>query len=889
MKKMIRFSAVMLLTFMFGAGVHSSAFAQAGVTRVTLSNGLQVIVVPDRIAPVVTTELTYKAGSNEQQYAGEAHALEHMMFRGTKNVSSAQLYEIGQLLGGDYDADTKPTSTQYFFTVPSQYMDLALRLESDRARHVLLTQGGWTAERGAIEQEVTQDQSDPFENLELRTILPAIFAGTPYAKDTLGTLQSFNHEIDAKAIRKYFQTWYHPNNAVLVIAGDVDPARAVREARAYFGSIPAQKVPSKPVVTPKPLKAATYHVTTDYPVTIAAMALQTPGWSDKDYAAVQVLEAVLDNQRSDLFGLVASGKAFGAAFVDVQPQPHATASLLYGVIPTTTKPDAFMAQLQSVIANYQKTGVPADLVEVAKRRALADKEYENNSIAGVADAWSVAVGTMDQKSPDEAIAAIQQVSVADVNRVLRRYLDPRHAITVYATPSNSGKVSTGTAQTKENNAVAPSRSEPLPAWAQAAFAHISVPAQTLSPVSMTLSNGMRLIVQTERVSPTVVVSGEIDTNEALQAPADKLGVQDIVDGLFPFGTTQYDRLQLREQLDAIAGEMQAGSSFSLQVASAQFDRGVQLLAGDELQPAFPDQAFSIVKMQEVQGLSGEENTPQHLSDVALAQALYPSGDPANAFATTKTAGTVTLDDVKAFYAKAFRPDETTVAVIGDVTPEQAKAVFEKYFGSWKAQGPKPNLALPAVPPNKATSVQVPDPSRVQSAVQLAQVTDLKRSDPGWAQVEVGNAVLGGNGAFSTLLMDDLRTNNGLVYSAYSLLESHKNRSVFAINYACDPDKILPAQAMALRDVRSMESGKIDPARLQRGKAMLISDIPLRQQSFGGIARGFLTYASLGLPLDQPTIDARRELAASSSTVQAALRTWIDPSRFVRVILGPGPK
>ncbi|HET6896352.1 MAG TPA: pitrilysin family protein [Candidatus Baltobacteraceae bacterium] len=890
MKNMIRIACAAALAI--GVGIFAQAPADAqllGVTRAALKNGLQVVVIHDPLAPVVTSELVYKVGSNEQQFPGEAHALEHMMFRGTKNVSSAQIYEIGQLLGGDYDADTRRTSTQYYFTVPAQYLDVALRLEADRARNLLLTQKGWEAERGAIEQEVTQDDSSPFQKLEERTVLPAIFAGTPYAKDTLGTQDSFQNKITAGTLRKFYETWYRPNNAVLVIAGNVDPAQTLRSVHTYFDGIPAKKVPAKPVVHPKALKPATYRVTTDYPVTIAAMALQTPGWSDKDYAAVQVLEAVLDNQRADLYGLVAAGKAFASGFVDVQAEPHATASLLYGVIPASTKPEDFMAQLQAVVAAYQKSGVPADLVEVAKRRALADKEFANNSISGIASAWSDAIGMMGQQSPDQQIAAIQRVTLADVNRVLRKYVDPKHAILVYATPNNSGKTSIGSPQTKEQNAVPPSKSEPLPAWAQAAFSHVSVPAQTLSPVSMTLSNGMHLIVQPEHVSHTVVVHGQVDTSEAIQAPAAKLGVEDIVNGLFPFGTAQYDRLQLRQQLDAIAAEMQAGTSFSLSVLSSQFDRGVRLLADDELHPAFPAQAFGIVKMQEVQGLTGEEKTPQHLSDVALAKALYPANDPQNAFASPQTAEAVTADDVKAYYEKAFRPDETTVVVIGDVTPQHARSVFEKYFGAWKASGPKPDLFLPAIARNKAASVQVPDPSRVQSAVQLAQVMDLKRSDPQWAQVQVANAVLGANGAFGTLLMDDLRTTGGLAYYAYSSMQSHKNRTTFMIQYASDPGKVNAAEQMALRDVRIMRSGKIDPARLQRGKTMLISDIPLRQQSFDGIANGFLTYAGEGLPLDQATIDARRELSASAKSVQSAFSKWIDPNAFVRVVLGPPSK
>jgi zinc protease len=280
-------------------------------------------------------------------------------------------------------------------------------------------------------------------------------------------------------------------------------------------------------------------------------------------------------------------------------------------------------------------------------------------------------------------------------------------------------------------------------------------------------------------------------------------------------------------------------------------------------------------------------SPDHLTDVALNKALFPPQDPVQKFATPQTAGAVTMDDVKAYYAKVYRPDMTSVVVIGDVTPDQAKATFEKYFGSWTAQGPKPDVALPSVPKNSAQSVTVPDVGRVQSDVQLAQVLDLKRANPDWAALQVANNLLGGGG-FGSLLMDDLRVKHGYVYSAYSSIDSNENRATFTIGYACDPDKILPAQQLALADLRSLESGNISADRLRRSKAMLMSDVPLRSASFDGVANQLLRYASLDLPLDQATIDAQRELAASSTSVKAALVKWVAPDNFVRVVKGPGP-
>lgn len=876
-------AAAALLVF---SGAKAASAQGLDVTRATLKNGMQVVVVHDPLAPVATAVLNYRAGSNEQQYPGEAHALEHMMFRGTPDISQTQLFEIGQLMGGDYDADTQAELTQYFFSVPDQYLDAAMRVEADFARHLDLSAAGWSAERGAIKQEVTQDDSIAVQKLVQRTILPSIFKGTPYANDTLGTLYGFDHLINTNVLRKFYGTWYHPNNAIYVIAGNVDGPSTIRKAEQYFGNIPAGTLPAKPKIVLQPVKPASYHVTSDQPYTVVALAFRTPGLNSSDYAATQIAEAVLDNERSALFSLVATGKSLESDVEDIESHPQATATALVSIIPVSASTAAAASDLRSVLGTYRRTGLPADLILAEKQRSIAQAEFRGNSITDLAMEWSQDLAQAGQ-TPDEQISAIRNVTVDDVNRAFRQYFKP--VIAAYAVPKNGGKVVSGAAApAAENNVLTPSKREPLPAWAQTVFSAPQVPAQTLQPTDVTLSNGIRLIVQPMKVSNTVVVQGEILNNEAVEAPAAKLGVADMTAGLFPFGTQQYNRLQLREQLDSIAADVTAGTSFSLQVLTKNFDRGVQLLADEELHPAFPAQAFPIIKQQTVDSLSGEVSAPDRLAEVALNEALFPPQDPMRQFATPQTASAVTLDDVKSFYATAYRPDLTTIVVIGDVTPEGARAAFEKYFGSWKATGPKPDVALPPVPKNAAASKDVPDVGRVQSEVQLAQVLDLKRADPDWAQLTVANNILGGGG-FGSLLMDDLRTTHSYVYDVYSGIESFRNRATFTIGYACDPQNIVPAQRLALRDLQDLSNGTVSENRLGRAKSMLMSDIPLRQQSFSGVAGGLLSYAVLDLPLDQATIDAQRELAATPQTIRGALQRWIDPSAFVRVVQGPAAK
>ncbi|MEO6912480.1 MAG: insulinase family protein, partial [Candidatus Baltobacteraceae bacterium] len=762
-------------------------------------------------------------------------------------------------------------------------------LEASRARGLTISQKNWNIERGAIKNEVTQDDSVAVEKLFVRTILPTLFAGTPYAHDTLGTLYGFNHLINSPQLHDFYTTWYHPNNAVYVITGNVDGPSTIKAVTKYFGSIPAAKLPPRPKVVLQPVKPATYHVDSDQPYSIIALAYRMPGFNSPDYAASQILDAVLNNQRGALFGLTASGKALFTGVQDIESHPLASASAAFMIVPITTKAETAAGDLTSVLSDYRKNGVPADLVEVEKARAIANAEFEGNSIQGLAFQWSDAVAKEGLRSPDQMLGEIKSVSVADVNRVLREYLVPEKSITAFAVPKNLGKITNhpATQLAVESNKLTLLQHDPLPAWAVSAFNHIKVPAQTLQPVDMTLDNGIRLIVEPLHITHTVVVRGSVLSNEQIQAPAGKDGVADVVTGLFPFGTTTYDRIGLREELDKIAAETSAGTTFSLDVLSSQFDRGMQLLADEELHPAFPAADFATVKAQEVGTLTGAMTSPDHLVSVALNKALYPATDPTQRFATPLTAGSVLLDDVKSFYSNVYRPDMTTIVVIGDTTPAAAKAVVEKYFGYWKAQGAKPDVYLPVVVPNKPADLDVPDLGRTQSQVQLAQVNRLSRANPDWATLQVANTILGSGG--SSTLFHDLRDVHGYVYSVYSQLESHFNRGTFGISFASDPNKIVPAQQLALADLRALQTAPMKSTELERGKAMLVSDIPLRQASYDALASQLIGFAELRLPLDQSTIDARRELATTPASLRSIFAKWVRPNDFVRIIQGPAPK
>jgi zinc protease len=882
-------SAGAILIALFAFLSRPVAAAEENVLRATLPNGMRVIIVRNTLAPVVATALNYLAGSDEapKGFPGTAHALEHMMFRGSPGLTADQLANIGSVMGGNFNANTRESLTQYLFTVPSEDLDVALHIEATRMQGLISSEEDWAKERGAIEQEVAQDYSNPSYML-YQQLRAAMFAGTPYEHVALGTRPSFE-KTSAAMLKRFHDTWYAPNNAILIVAGDVDPARTLEKVKALFGAIGAKKLPARPKMKFAAVKATSIALDTDRPNATAVVAMRLPGLDSPDFPALEVLADVLSSHRFDLYGLVPAGKALDADF-SLDPLPRA--SLAYAAVsyPAGGDAKAVESDIRTILAKVAKGGVPAPLVEAAKLQERRATEFQRNSIADLASVWSDTVALYGLRAPEEDLARIEKVTPADVNRVARKYLHLDQAVTAIVTPRGAGKPVASNAGFGGQESIALGEAKPtvLPDWAQSAMGRLEVPPSTLHPVVNTLANGITLIVQPEDVSDTISVYGHIRNRPETETPPGKDGVAPILEQLFSYGSESLDRLAFEKALDDIGATARAGTDFAIQVLSPDFDRGVQLLADNELHPALPQGAMTIVQEQYARVVEARLKSPGYLATRAVRTALFPKDDPALRDATPQTVRSLNRDDLLQYDKTVFRPDLTTIVVIGHVTPERARATIEKYFAGWTATGPKPPVDLPVPPPNKAAAVAVPDESRVQDNVVLAQTLALNRADPDYYALQLGSSVLGG-GFYSTRLSIDLRKNAGLVYSVGSELQVGRTRGNYFVQYASDPENVTKAANIVNREIVTMQTVPVPGDELDRSKMMLLRQIPLSEASIAAIARGMLNRRELDLPLDESTLAAQRYIALTPAQVQDAFRKWIRPADLVRVTQGPPPQ
>jgi zinc protease len=328
---------------------------------------MRVVVIRNPLAPVVTVEQNYLVGGDEspEGFPGMAHAQEHMAFRGCSGLTADQMAAIFAQLGGFGDADTQQNITQYISTVPAADLDIALRVDSACMQSIEDSQEEWIQEKGAIEQEVASDLSDPMYRSLMR-LNQDMFAGTNYANDSLGTKESFD-TTTGEVLRQFYQDWYAPNNAILVIAGDVQPDEALGVVKELYGGIPRKQLPPRPEIKLQPVKSESFTLESNLADLQVFIAFRMPGTSSPDFAATKILVDVLASERGDLYEMVPQGKAMLTGFDLAETYRMGSVAFASAVLPAGEDPASALAEMREILRDYAANGVPEGLVEAAKR------------------------------------------------------------------------------------------------------------------------------------------------------------------------------------------------------------------------------------------------------------------------------------------------------------------------------------------------------------------------------------------------------------------------------------------------------------------------------------------------------------------------------------------
>lgn len=888
---MNRVSIVAAIAFALLAPVSAGAQSgpgDAGIFSTTLHNGLRVVVVEDPAAPVVQTSVWYGFGSLEETpgKTGLAHALEHMLFRGTPEISAGGLDDITARLGAEMNGETDYDYTQFYFEMPADKLDVALYIEADRMQHAALRAADWAVERNAVLNEIDGDASSPFFSL-LARVRAAAFPGQPAGRTPVGIREDVANATVAD-IARYYHEWYAPNNATLVVAGDVSHAVVFAKARRYFDGVPSKNLPARPHTSPSPASGRTVEAEFPFPFEILDMAYAVPGDMQKGEPAISTLATLLENQRSPFYrALVQSNIALA---IEANADTQLRGGLLHVFIVLNPGRSASEAQsvFQSTLDAVLQNGFAPDLVSAAKRLTIAERLYSADSIDGIGSLAGYTYGIVNEKIADED-SRLAALTGDDLLAATRTYLS-KPTVVGHLTPNESpphGNSQKSSAQASDDfSKRVPNGPIVQPAWIAKAIRTPSSARSVLSPVAFRLSNGVRVVVQIKNDRPTFVLRGKIASSPAFE-PMGQEGVGRLAAAVADYGSAAFPFEERRKAIDGMGAFVTTGDSFSAQGISSDFERIVAILADGEAHPTFADPWFDVERSQLANSLQSEANISGVQIDRAYDRLLLATDDPTLRQPTGQSVSSITRNDLIAYTKRYWRPDLTTIAIVGNISPERVRSALEASFGAWHADGGKPDPHLMAMPP-AASGHDFIGTAANQVYIRLGQPA-LSRSNKDYDTFLVLNQILGGSGAFESRLWQELRQKRGLVYSVSSSLEADADRGDFRVELSASPQRVVEAVEFVRKQLETLQSEPVSATELQEAKIRLVGNALLEEASSSGQAKQIIDIATNDLPLDYYRTLNDRFARITPADVQRVAREYLHPGRLVEVYAGPsGP-
>lgn len=876
-----------------------------GVQKRVLDNGLTVLTKEVHTAPVVSVQVWYKVGSRNESAGqnGIAHQLEHLMFKGTGD-RPIQFGRLFSALGSQSNAFTSYDETAYFGTVERNKLNALLVLEADRMENSTIGDSQLTSEKKVVISELQGYENSPNYRLD-RTVMKAAFPDRAYGLPVGGT-KSDVQKFSIQQVQDYYKKYYTPNNATLVVTGDFDTAETLQTIQQTFGKLPqrqavasssqivssqiaSSQIPSRPVASTR--EPIVLREPGSSP--LLQMVYPLPDIKHPDVPAIDVMDMILTGGRSSRLyqNLVESGLASS-----VNAYPAELLEPGWYDISATAAPGQDLAKIQQVLqqslTEIREKPVSAEELQRAKVQLQATFVLNNQDISSQASqlAYNQTIAG-DYQYSDRYLQAISQVTIADIQRVAKTYLDPaKQTVGTFEPTLVDGKPgsSSSSSRTTENfSPGAPVDPAEVARYLPPAIAMDDRP-QPL-PEEINLPNGLKILLLKDSSAPTVNLSGHIDAGSAYDS-AEKAGVALLTSDNLMNGTTTQNALTLAKSME------DRGSSLSFSVNREGVNIGGDALAkdlpqvvstlADVLQNAsFPSDQLELSRQRELTSLKSQLDNPQVLARRTFQQAIYPVNHPFHAFPTETSLKQVTQNDVVQFYKTHYRPDTTLMALVGDFDVAEVRSLFEKALGNWKAIGDRPKLNVSAISlPSSTDRLNSVMPGKAE-AVTMLGYGGISRQDPRFYAALVMNQVLGGD-TLASRLGTEVRDRQGLTYGIYSYFQSGIYPGPFLVLMQTSPEDANKAIDSTVALLRQFQEG-ITPAELEAAKRSLTSSYPVDLSDPSSLVSEIASNATYGLSRDEIQKFPQQIEAVTIAQVQQTIRELIHPDQLVIVTAGPG--
>ena len=852
-----------------------------------LKNGLTLIVHEDHKAPIVAVNIWYHVGSKNEKRGrtGFAHLFEHLMFNGSENYKGEYFTPFERAGATDQNGTTNEDRTNYLENVPTNALDMALWMESDRMGHLVgaIDQAKLDEQRGVVQNEKRQDENEPYGTV-WEFLTPRLFPPNhPYSWTTIGSMEDLS-SAKLEDVKEWFQTYYGPANAVLVIAGDVDPKVAREKVEHYFGDIPpgppvgrqdawiAKRTGSqRGVLQDRVPQARLYRV------------WNVPGWGSADGEYLGLLGRVLSaGKTSRLYKRLVYDDQIAtdvAAYVDTRE----IGGLF--VIQATARPGDDLTKVERAVneemARLLRTGpTPAELARV-KTDFRADLIRGIERIGGFGGKSDVlAQGAVFAGRPDLYKVRLQRVASAttvDLQRVAKQWLaDGDYTLEVRPFP-NYQTATAGADRSKVPEPGAP-------------------PAAKFPDLERaTLSNGLKIVLAERPSVPQVRFDLLLDAGFAADQSAEP-GTANMTLAMLDEGTQRRTSLQISEELQRLGASLSAFSrldysSVTLDALKENLDPSLALFSDVVLNPSFPQRDFDRLKKQQLAAIEREKAEPFTMALRAFPELVYPTGHayatPWSGTGTEESAAKITRADVAAFHRAWFKPNHATLIVVGATTMGEIRPKLERLFAAWKP-GDIPAKNVKDVAPPATPAVYLIDRPGALQTVILAGNLAPPKNNPNEVPIEVMDALLGGN--FGSRINMNLREDKHWSYGAGSFIRDARGQRPFVAYAPVQTDKTKESLVELAKELQGiLKDRPVDSTELAQAKSSLTLTLPGEWETMAAVDATIRSIVTFGL--DDRYFDTypTKVRAVDSAQVPAAAAQVVHPNRLVWLIVGDRAK
>lgn len=876
-------------------------------TERTLPNGLRIYALRSLTTSNVAVQVWYRVGAKDdpRERSGFAHLFEHLMFKATRNMPSEQMDRLTEDVGGYNNAVTRDDYTAYYEYVPAAHLQALLFAEADRMSSLVVDAASLESERSVVRDELTRSTTArPYGNLLSKYLSASEYSVHPYARSAIGNLA----DLDAATlgeVRAFHRMYYRPDNAVLVVSGNFDPVSLNKWIDKYFGPLgsPASPVPRTTADEPA-RKAATVYTVRDRntPLPAVFMSWHAPPNRHEDVSALMVLNTVLGSgDASRLSRALVQNAGLARSVESSLDTKEQTGNLVVRAFLGATS-DVQQAQnaIAETVAGLARNLISTAELERAKAQLVTSALRERETAEGKAEA--LALGVMidgDPGAADRRLSEIATVTADDVRKVALRYLQPEQSATIRQVPADGQPLpgivdAIEPASTVHTTALAPIIGDGKPATPERMTSTIPSPGLPLPPVppqvtDTRLGNGLRLVTAERPDSAlstiTLIAKPPLGRQAKMPAAALALTVQSMLGG-----TTSRTATQIAQQVEGLGATILArtdvnGASIEMTVRSDHLEDAAALLADIVQRPVFPVKEVERIRGRLVDASGLVVRDPQRLAGFAAARVLMgdtPLGTPAGG--TARSLPAVDHQAILRTYSDAFRPENSSLVLVGGMDRVTAERIAGRFFGDWKVN---PNgeidAYLPSSPPaaiaRRAYLLDIPNASQSGIAVSLP---GLKRADAKFYALTVANAVLG-NG-LSSRLNRELRIKRGLSYWAGSTMRSWRSSGIVTAQTQTSTRSTVDAAMLLLAELRRLTTEPPTDAEVEARRALVAGIYGMRVETTAGLASAIRDNVLQDIDPGEAAAYSDTVLSVRSDAVRSVLPLFV-PERLIVVIAG----